>query len=258
MPSGWNSNGYSALVVRALRQGRHVRLIDGNAVDRINLRWRSAAAPESNSPSATVELKGEIIMSALDDFAPVAAALSRLAEDESTAKDVLAAMPFRRAAVLPPLFARLGMPTGEWCCLDDKNMAAARLDEGERAMQSALAGAAPLYQYCALCHQTSEPSPPNFLYGDADQVATNLRHCAERIFFRLSMWQLRHDDRPKTPMPPMLALTQLNAEPEKWPGSVELAGLRQYAVDLLQAQTGRTPDLDRLLNGNYENLRGCL
>jgi len=252
------SNGYSALVVRARRQGRHVRLIDGIAVDRINLRWRSAAAPESNSPSATVELKGEIIMSALDDFAPVAAALARLAEDESTAKDVLAAMPFRRAAVLPALFARLGMPTGEWCCLDDKNMAAARLDEGERAMQSALEGAAPLYQYCALCHQTSEPSPPNFLYGDADQVATNLRHCAERIFFRLSMWQLRHDDRPKTPMPPMLALTQLNAEPEKWPGSVELARLRQYAADLLQAQTGRTPDLDHLLNGNYENLRDCL
>ncbi len=250
--------GYSALVVRAMRQGRHVRLVDGNAVDRISLRWRSAAAPVSDPRHSTVEPEGEVPISALDDFAPVASALAQLAEDEGTVEDLFAAKPFRRAAALPALFARLGMPTGGWCCLDDKGMASARLDEGERAMQAELEGAKPLYRYCALCHQTPEPSPPNFLYGDADRVATNLKHCAERIFFRLSMWQLQYDDRPKTPMPPMLALRQLSAEADKWPGSAALAELRRHAADLLQAQTGRKPDLDRLLNGNYENLRSCL
>jgi len=179
-------------------------------------------------------------------------------EDERTAGDLFAAKPFRRAAVLPALFARLGMPAGKGCCLDDSGMAPARLDEGERTPQSVPAGTARFYQYCALCHQTPERSPPNFLYGDANQVAASLRHCAERIFFRLSMWQQATSGRPKTPMPPMLALHGLGTTPKRWQESVELAELTRFAATMLQTKGSEKSEIGADLGKNYESLPACL
>lgn len=234
---------YTILVLRPARRGLHVRLTDGNAIDTITLRWR---------PASAAEVQGEASIDVLEDFAPVSAAIAQLTESEGAGPDPLGSRVFRRAAVLPELFSRLGVPEEPSCCLDGAGLPPARLDAGEPAMQAPPADAMAFYQYCALCHQTPERSPPNFLYGDAGTVAANLRHCAERIYFRLSMWQLRSDDRPKTPMPPAMALKQFNVEPDHWPASPELAGLKRYVAGLMQERP------ERLLNGEYENLRGCL
>jgi hypothetical protein len=251
-------NGQSALVTRAIREGRRVRLIDGNAVDSISLRWRGAGFPEHGPRGAAVEIEGQVTVNALDDFAAFSAALAQLVENDSAAGDLLAAKPFRRAAVLPALFTLLGLPAGEWCCLDDRAMAPARLDTGERMSRQAPAGTPRFYQYCATCHLTPERSPPNFLYGNADQVAANLRHCAERIYFRLSMWRQAPGARPKTPMPPGLALQSLGTAPEHWPDSAELAELTRYTADLLRTKQGSAPGIEQLVAGGYEALRPCL
>ncbi len=82
-----------------------------------------------------------------------------------------------------------------------------------------------------------------------------LAQCAERIYFRLGMWQLPHEDRPKTAMPPVQALRRLHLEPASWPENPDLLLLRRYAADLLRAQTGATPRLEELTGRGYENLR---
>lgn len=68
----------------------------------------------------------------------------------------------------------------------------------------------PFYQYCSTCHQTAELVPPNILAGTAEQVSANLAHCAERLYVRVSMGRVAEEQRPKTPMPPSLALHALN------------------------------------------------
>jgi hypothetical protein len=250
--------GQSALAARVLQDGRHARLINGNAIEHISFRWRDTPSAARRPDRPPVELKGEVTVSTLDDFAPVSAALAQLAEDEDAGGDLFAAKPFRRAAALPVLFARLGMPDGGWCCIDDQRMAPARLDAGERTGQPTLAAAANFFHYCAVCHQTPERSPPNFLYGNPDQVAANLRHCAERIVFRLSMWRRAAGERSKTPMPPVLALKSLGAVPERWPNSAELAELERFAADMLPAGQRGKPGIGADLARNYESLPECL
>jgi hypothetical protein len=250
--------GQWTLAARALHDGRHARLTNGNAIEKISFRWQGAPAPERLPEGSVAELKGEVTVSALDDFAPVSAALAQLAADEGAGGDLLASKPFRRVAVLPALFARLGVPDGGWCCLDDRRMAPAQLDAGERTRQPTLAAAANFFHYCAVCHQTPERSPPNFLYGKPDQVAANLRHCAERIVFRLSMWRRAAGERSKTPMPPVLALKSLGVAPERWPNSAELAELERFAADMLSAGERGKPGIGGNLAANYESLPACL
>ena len=245
---------------RLVRNGRHARLPDGNVIERVTLRWRNPALADRS------RFSGEAVITVLDDFAPVDAAIAEMsAQTRAGVLDVFSDLPFRRAAVLPALFARLGLRSQAWCCLDDAGMPVPHLDVGglgHPARIGAAQGAGPalqgFYRYCAACHLTRETFPPNFLYGNARQVAANLSHCAERMFFRLSMWQLPVEDRPKTPMPPALRLQGMGHDLAKWPASAELTGLKQYAAGLLQAHTGSVPLLTDLMARNYESLRACL
>ncbi len=113
-------------------------------------------------------------------------------------------------------------------------------------------------RYCSTCHATDQTSPPNFLHGAPDEVRARVGRCAERIWFRLGMWELPHDDRPKTAMPPVRALRRLHLDPEEWPRNPDLALLRQYVAGLLRAQAGAPPRLEEMTARGYENLRECL
>src|SRR5436853_527067 len=84
-------------------------------------------------------------------------------------------------------------------------------------------------------------APPNFLHGEPAEVRARIGRCAERIYFRLGMWQLPYDDRPKQAMPPVRALRRLHRDPDLWPGSPDLLLLRQHVAGLLRAQTGTAP-----------------
>lgn len=216
--------------------GLHARGAFGDAVESVRLNWS--------------ETSGEATVVSLADFASAATAIEKLAAGSA---DVFSSRPFRRTAVLGALFAELGLER-PGCCLDDRGMPPPVLE---------LTGAAgpddfpepeirTLYQYCARCHASPEVSPPNFLYGDAKRVRANLAHCAERIFYRLDVWSLPPEGRPKTPMPP------LGLAPEAWPEDPALALLRRYAAGLIKAETGKEPRFADLDARGYENLTNCL
>jgi hypothetical protein len=115
----------------------------------------------------------------------------------------------------------------------------------------------PFYRYCANCHQGRDTLPPNFLYGDAAQVAANLAQCAPRIYYRLGMWQLAAPDRPKTPMPPLLALHGLGIAEEQWRGNAELAAMRRSMEEILKTRGARAPQPDDYAGMAYESLPAC-
>jgi hypothetical protein len=121
-------------------------------------------------------------------------------------------------------------------------------------LQAAPDIAVPFVAPCAACHGTPEASPPNFLWGDAERVERNLRHCAPRIHARLLMWQVAADAREKVPMPPPRASRDgrpwvEHAAPEG------IARLRDRAAAWIRAETGRDPAPGE---ASYEYLRPCL
>ena len=257
--------------LRLARRGLHVRGGDGNTIEGLRLTWTEAGANRVGSqPQAD---SGKITITVLDDFHPVTEALDDIVreadivrETDSAKLDAFAAKPFRRAAIMPALFSRLGIESPPWCCLDDLGMSVAELEHVEAPVASTtqlptdtrFSATRPFYQYCATCHQTPDPSPPNFLAGTPGEVSAKLAQCAERLYVRLSMWQLPAGERAKTPMPPALALAGFGVAPDAWRGGGDLSALRAYVSSVLQSQTGKPPRIDELVGRGYENLRACL
>lgn len=247
-----------------------VRRPDGALLERLEVAWEAGEdgetgagggpAPAAGMPAAGT-WAGEAVAFFVDDFAAAEAAVEALAARTARGEsDALAAAPFRRAAVLPELFEELGAEPLEWCCLDDAHLPPPVLEDGAGAGGEAFTEASvqAFFRYCALCHDTSAPSPPNFLHGPPQQVRSSLAHCAERIFFRLGMWRLADEARPKTPMPPVNALPAMRLSSEDWPASPDLAVLEEYVAGLLAAESGRPPAVEELEARGYERLRECL
>jgi len=202
----------------------------------------------------------------VDDFTPARKAIGELARDALAGKfDGFDAQPFRRARLMPALLGRLGEDSATWCCLAAAGMPAARAARSDSpdapvsdGFKSAVAAShAGFFRYCAECHTGSERAPPNFLLGDADEVEAKLRHCAPRIYFRLSMWQRAADARAKTPMPPDSAVQRFKFTPAAWRDGGALSGLILSANERLRAEAG-TAQGDALLRQSYESLRACL
>jgi hypothetical protein len=244
--------------------GLHARTPEGDAVETIEIAWR-------DGPNSILDGHAELTL--LTDFAAMNRAVDALARKTASGEsDAFSARPLRRSVLLPALFAQLGIPSDSAapCCTDAAGMPIAEVDAGaggagpEEKEAERLAQRFPepalrtFFHYCATCHATAQPSPPNFLHGEPAEVRANLAHCAERLFFRLSMWQVPHDDRPKTAMPPVQALRRLHLDPAEWPGHPDLILLRQHAADLLKSQTGVAPRLEDLAARGYEGLRECL
>lgn len=242
-------SGYAQLSLS--RSGMRARNARGDAVIALELAWRTQKRDEPATGTATITV--------VHDFAPVHAAVEAMVNATAAgADDAFAGRPFRRVATLRPLFERLHMPPLAWCCVDERGMPPAAMeDAGERTRARPVA-LEPFYRYCATCHQTADRSPPNFLQGTPQAVATKLAHCAQRLQVRLSAWQDTPARRMKTPMPPANALAALHVTPEMWRASEELAALRAYVAQLLQAESGRAITAAELLDQGYENLRECL
>jgi hypothetical protein len=97
--------------------------------------------------------------------------------------------------------------------------------------------------------------PPGFLGATAASAHAGITQCAERIYYRLSMWARDPAQRSKSPMPPAQSLRATGHTVSEWRSGPELAGLLQIARDLLD-----TADVDsgKLLAGRYLDTRPCL
>jgi hypothetical protein len=237
--------------------GRRARRPGGDAVERLDLAWRDTGGEI---------LEGRAELTFLADFAAAGRAIEALARSTAAGEsDALGGRPFRRAALVPPLLARLGaaaagpreaaMPPAALDALTGSTPEAAAERLAARFPEPALKA---FVHYCSACHATDQPSPPNFLHGEPEEVRARLGQCAERIWFRLGMWQLPRDGRPKTAMPPVRALRRLHLDPDRWPDSPDLVLLRQHVAGLLRARTGSPPRLEAMTARGYESLRECL
>lgn len=267
---GWvriSKKGLSGeLEVRQRFSGLHARRADGSAVRRISV-WGDPGQPRAGVSDGSA-FPGRATILLVDDFEAVRAAVMRMAGLTSSGKlDVFAAWPFRRASLMRALEGELGMARPlEWCCVDDRGLAPARLEDGSAPGAPPAVGteqpdtrAVALFaRYCAQCHRTRDTFPPNFLTGPPTQVRVNLAQCAERIFFRLSMWGVQPEARLKSPMPPVYALLGVGITDEQWPDHRDLQALRDYVGGVLRSETGRDPRPEDLMTRSYEHLRTCL
>ena len=233
------------------RKGLAARLPDGRALESVEIRWLG----ETTDANQSKPLEARVEVTVIDDFAFARRAVDRLLAKQPALFD---GAPLARAALMRALFSGLGIPERSWCCIDDAGMPPAALDPPE-VSASALAKPElrPLIHYCAMCHLTNERFPPNFLSGDPNRVADNLRQCAPRILVRLSAWRTAVDKRVKSPMPPETALPGLGATAQSWGRSDELELLLSYVADLNRRE-GKASDVDELLKDGYEALPRCL
>jgi len=230
------------------RGALHARRRNGNAFSRLTLQW----APHAEQ---TVNFTGSLTLEEQDDYAPVRAAMQRLATAPlATASDVLSAPPFQRARIVPALFAQLAIAAPASCCANERALPTPRLEpfatldltqptglasEHAVALQS-------LQRYCAPCHDSAERFPPNFLSGSLSAVQAKLTQCAARIDYRLNMWTLPAAQRRKTPMPPELALRADQRDPLRWPSSNEYSQLRRYINSLRTTPVTAARDYQQL------------
>ena len=209
------------------RQGMTARTAGGDAIERIELPRQGKS--------------GTAIVTVVEDFAPVRAALARTD---------WGAAPFTRARVR----ATLGLPPLNACC--GARIAAPAADDAVVAAvvpAQATAFVAP----CAACHRTADRSLPNFLAGDSDRISASLAQCAPRMFVRLSMWQSPATSRAKVPMPPPRASHGGTVSMQTAPDP-SVPALQATVAEWLRAESGRAPDLAAMLARGYENLRPCL
>ncbi len=151
------------------------------------------------------------------------------------------------------LFRVLRIEDDHRCCDHPLALPPEKTDEDElMAATPKDASLSHFYAHCARCHATRELFPPNFMRGAPDAVMRNLRRCADRIYFRLTMWQVTPDLRPKTPMPPEATLL-MNAD--QWTESAALTAMRGYIAPYADASLKLSPD--KWLGRNYEMLPSC-
>ncbi len=159
----------------------------------------------------------------------------------------------QRGPLRAALLRALNIDAAQSCCVGEAHLPPARMDEaGPVGVVSGNAGLNHFYAHCARCHATREAFPPNFMYGTAQAVQQNLQRCAERIVFRLSMWQVEPAVRPKTPMPPVTALP---IHADRWATGSALAAMRAYVEPFVDSELQQRPD--KWLGRSYETLRGC-
>ncbi|MDX1489584.1 MAG: hypothetical protein R3268_15355, partial [Acidiferrobacterales bacterium] len=112
-----------------------------------------------------------------------------------------------------------------------------------------------LRRYCGACHGGDTTYPPGFLHGDGETILNTVAHCAERIYYRLSMWHRPSEERGIPPMPPVQGLSLAGTTTHDWRQSESLERLTDYARELL-IEVGREPSA--VLKDSYHATRACL
>lgn len=186
-------------------------------------------------------------------FVALDGAIDRMLNDPA-GQSALNSPTIRREPLLRGLLHSLGIKEGDYCCEPQSDMPLLLEDEDITInVGASSAGLGLFYAYCARCHATRELFPPNFLYGAIDRVEDNLKRCADRIFFRLAMWRIAPERRPKTPMPPAAGITR---HTEQWPVGADLTAMRTYLAPLVQRDLQQAPE--RLVSRSYEQLPSCM
>jgi mono/diheme cytochrome c family protein len=108
---------------------------------------------------------------------------------------------------------------------------------------------------CGQCHRTPDAFPPNFLFGNSARQEQGLGHCAERIFYRLTMGALPESQRGKPPMPPPSILAARGFTAHSWATSPALAAL---LADARRRLARRNVAPSAVLAQPYERLPVCL
>ncbi len=217
-----------------------VRLANGDALDGLQLR-----------PAASTSERGQIRLHIKHDAATLTAAVLQL---KNSPAQVLTNQPFSRTRMLPPLFAALNQPALSWCCNDEGPSAV-----GTPKLASPDGGPhlAPFLKFCAACHRSDDPFPPNFLAGNAHEAMRRIAHCAERIQYRLAMWDLDTASRPKTPMPPRGFVGLDSVTLAHWTRE-SLTRLRHALEDIAAQNAQPLPARETIRSRSYVELRRCL
>ena len=170
------------------------------------------------------------------------------------------------AAVL----AALGVGSGADCCGENMRMPPIALDRSAPNLGSAflapdstapppaLGAPQAFATYCAACHATAARFPPNFLTVEAEAGESGIAHCAERIAFRLAMWDRPAEARTKSPMPPASWLRGAGWNPAAWRDGAPRAALREHLAGLLAQGGTSIPQVEQRGRRAYETLQPCL
>ena len=257
------AEGAIRLSVVQAASGLHARRADGNAIENVRLSAPQFAG-SLRGPSRG-NFSGTASVSVLEDFAPVAEAVDAIARaTEKDEDDAFSAKPFRRAVVMKALSERLGIEIRDWCCVDDANMPPPQAERpisspGHTESAAAKGASAPLdifYRKCGVCHGLSSPAPPNFMSGNLAQVKSKIGQCAERIYYRLDMWRLEAQQRPKTPMPPVGDFRKMSLAEQVNITPAEVAAMKEYAAAILRSAAGA--NWQEFSSRDYASLRPCL
>ena len=231
-----------------------IRAPDGGAVRGLSLEW------DAGIPDHQARFPAHGTLAIADDFRPVAAAIRRLAATASASSPLLSDR-FDGVRLGAWLLSELGTRPVQPCC-GSRPLPVPRLDTASPSTGTALdfelrhrGPMQTLERYCAACHAGNTAFPPGFLHGNADSVLGSVAQCADRIYFRLSMWQRREEDQVVPPMPPVQGLSLADTSVERWRQGESLERLIAYARQLI-AEQGHDPDA--VLANSYQATRPCL
>jgi hypothetical protein len=185
-------------------------------------------------------------------FVALGDAIERMLE-EPAGQAALDNPTIQREPLLRALLHSLGVTDFPECCGQSRDLPPALMDEDDTSNRNTLsAELGPFYAYCARCHGTREAFPPNFMHGTTARVEGELKRCADRIIFRLAMWDVAPEQRPKTPMPPATAVTLHDG---RWTASAAIASMRAYLAPFVHNDLRQAPE--KLVSRSYEALPSC-
>ncbi|MEE9210539.1 MAG: hypothetical protein V3U23_08800 [Kiloniellales bacterium] len=250
------------------RTGLTPRLPDGSAIEQVRLAW-GTLIEEDIDPSAEFpiyEPNARLVLTVARDFGPIRQAVADLlhAADQGRS-DVFSDGPFRRAVVIPALNEALGIAPVPLCCVRDLGFPPLAVEQAGIVPTGAAGAPDPFAParhafaaYCAACHASAAPFPPNFLYGETGPSGDAITQCGERIAFRLAMWDRPEAGRTKSPMPPESWLRGAGLTARQWHDGAALAALRDHVAGLLVLTGTSTGQVEMRGQRAYEGLKPCL
>ena len=209
---------------------------------------------------------GRLVVTLMRDFIPVDEAIAELGRDSGVrGQEIFSDQPFRRRAVIGSLLQFMGVSEFPPCCPVEESLPATLVESPGNYFTRAAGEPDPAAAarqafgaYCATCHAIREGFPSNFLHGDHGSIGNSISHCAQRIAYRLAMWEQAGQERNKTPMPPASYLQSVGLSTQDWRDSESFATLGKFISDLL-AITGSSAEQVEFIGGQaYQDLRPCI
>lgn len=117
-------------------------------------------------------------------------------------------------------------------------------------------------RYCVSCHAGlaagSDEAPANFMNPAAGSRMNAIAQCAERIAFRLALWDWPEALRPVPPMPPADWFAGQGLDPDAWAAGEARAALRVFMAGLLALTGSSSVRVEQTGSLDPERLRPCL